>query len=89
MSESKAREKYRRSESFLQDVARGLREIFPEGIEFGLLIFTSDDSKYAGYVSSAERDGMIKALRECADNLEARMDVPPGHPIPGADGEAN
>ena len=82
-------QKYRQTEGMLQDVARGLRQIFPAGIEFGLVIFTSGDSKYSGYVSSAEREGMIKALRECADNLEARMDVPSGHPIPGADGRAN
>lgn len=87
MSESKA--KYRQSEAMLQALARDLRKIFPSGIEFALVIFGSGNSKYAGYVSSAERDGMIKALRECADNLEHGMDVPPGEPIPGVDTKPN
>lgn len=87
MGEAKA--KYRQSEAMLQDVARGLREIFPSGIEFALCIFASGDGKYAGYVSSAEREDMIKALRECADNLEAHFDVQPGEPIPGLDTKGN
>ncbi len=84
-----ARQKYRQTEGMLQQVAAGLRKIFPDGIEFALVVFTSGDSKYSGYVSSAEREGMIKALRECADNLELNFDVPPGEPIPGLDSEPN
>ena len=86
MGQSKA--KYRESEAMLQDVAGGLRKIFPSGIEFALVIF-SNDTKYAGYVSSAERDSMIAALRECATTLEMKMDVKPGDPIPGVDTEEN
>lgn len=35
---------------------------------------------YSGYVSNADRDAMIKALRECADVLEAKKDFAPADP---------
>ena len=89
MGEAKAKAAYRQSEEYLQAVAGGLRDIFPDEIEFALVIFGSGDSKYAGYVSSAERSSMISALRECAENLELKFDVPSGEPIPGLDTEPN
>lgn len=47
----------------------------PEGTGFAVLLFRFDGEE-ATYSSNAQRPGMIKALRECADRLEARMDRP-------------
>lgn len=41
---------------------------------FVLLVF--DDPGVAQYVSNAERSDIIKALRETADRLEHREDIP-------------
>ena len=41
---------------------------------FALLVF--DDPGVAQYVSNANRPHIIKAMRECADRLEAKEDIP-------------
>ena len=72
---------HRKAESRLQDIARSIDDQLPNGICFALVTFTPGAGGYSGYVSSAQRDDMIAALRECADVLEAKRDVPPGQPI--------
>ena len=42
--------------------------------KFALLVF--DDPEIAQYISSCVRTDMIKALRETADRLERRDDIP-------------
>ncbi len=44
--------------------------------KFALLVF--DDPKVAQYISSCQREDMIKALRESADRMEKRQDVARG-----------
>lgn len=80
---------YREAEAQLQRIANYIENQLPPDILFALCIFGKLDSKYGGYVSNAHREDMVKALRECADNLEAKFDVPPGEPIPGVDTEPN
>ena len=41
---------------------------------FVLLVF--DDPGLAQYVSNCDRSTMVQALRECADRLESRQDLP-------------
>lgn len=41
---------------------------------FALLVF--DESLIAQYVSNADRQDIIKALRACADRLERNEDIP-------------
>jgi hypothetical protein len=41
---------------------------------FVALVF--DDPGLAQYVSNCDRSTMVQALRECADRLEAREDIP-------------
>lgn len=72
------RQRFRDSERRLQGIAKQIDAELPEGIVFALTIFTVGDGGYAGYVSNAQRGDMIKALRECADTLEAKADSPPG-----------
>lgn len=72
---------HRAAEARLRGLADRISEQLPEGIGFALVTFTVGEGGYAGYVSNARRADMIKALRECADKLEAKRDSPPGAPI--------
>lgn len=76
---------HRVTESRLQKAARRVGQVLPEGVLFALVTFIPNQDggrSYSGYVSNGNRDDMIKALRECADTLEAKRDVRPGEPIP-------
>ena len=76
---------YRKGEAKLQKLARIIGKELPEGMIFVLHIHTPNPDgsvSYGGYVSNGERGEMIAAMRETADTLEARMDVPPGAAIP-------
>ena len=56
-----------------------------DGIGFALLLFEFGDAgTWSTYISNAQRDDMIKALRECANNLEAGLtaDVGTGGRLP-------
>lgn len=44
----------------------------PKGLGVALLVFDMGDGGYMGYTSNAQREGMINALRECADRLESK-----------------
>ena len=46
---------------------------------FALLVFEFNKPGISNYVSNARREDMIKSLRETADRLENRQDIPPGH----------
>lgn len=41
---------------------------------FALLLF--NDPKVAQYIANCEREDVIQAMRECADRLELKQDVP-------------
>ncbi|SFI59828.1 hypothetical protein [Albimonas pacifica] len=76
---------YRRGEARLQKLARIIERELPKGMVFVLHIGTPNPEGgvgYGGYVSNGDRAQMIAAIREAADTLEARGDVPPGAPIP-------
>ena len=78
MADKITRQRFRESERKLQLIAKFIDAQLPEGIVFALTIFTVGEASYAGYVSNAERADMIKALRECADTLEAKAESAPG-----------
>jgi hypothetical protein len=44
---------------------------------FALIVFDFGAAGLANYVSNASRETMIQALRETADRLEGRQDIPP------------
>lgn len=54
--------------------ARAVQEQLGWQSQFVLLVF--DDPKIAQYVSTCERKSIIEAMRECANRLEAKEDVP-------------
>jgi hypothetical protein len=61
-------------------VAAATEFIMPEGPSdrgrslFVLIVF--DDPGLAQYCSNCDRSTMVQALRECADRLESREDIP-------------
>jgi hypothetical protein len=56
-------------------VGRATESILPEDArKFVLLVF--DDPGLGQYVGNCERSDIIKALRETADRLEAKEDIP-------------
>jgi hypothetical protein len=59
---------------YMQLLGEATSAVVPAGTLFVLLVF--DEPGLVQYVSSADRSDIIKAMRECADRLEAREDVP-------------
>lgn len=46
---------------------------------FALIVFDFNQPGISNYISNAKRADMIKSLRETADRLEKRQDLPPAH----------
>ena len=67
-------------QAYFQLLGEATESVLPPGPSrhdkalFVLVVF--DDPGLAQYVSNAEREDVIKALREMADRLERRQDVP-------------
>jgi hypothetical protein len=77
---------HRLAEGRMQKIARIVENELPDRryINFAVVTFTvGDGGGYVGYVSNSDRACMVKALRECADMLERKMDLPPGSPLLG------
>jgi hypothetical protein len=62
------------AERKMQSMARVVGNMVPEGWGFTVLCFSFGDpfieNNFMNYVSNANREDMIRALRECADHLE-------------------
>lgn len=68
-------------EAKTREIARVIGPAFDQfGALFALLTFTEGAGGFASYVSNADRDDMIRALREMADKLERGEDMPPIRP---------
>lgn len=71
---------FKQEESFLQEIAimidEKLKVSCGRKIGFALVVFEFDNPGIGNYVSNAERESMIKALRETADRLKLRQDIP-------------
>lgn len=52
------------------ELGRFLKGCMPDGYAFALLIFNLGDGGFMNYLSSADRQDMIKALKEMVQNLE-------------------
>ena len=73
-------EKQREIQNVLQALAVGINETlksFFGEIGFALLTFEFHAPGVSNYISNAQREDMIKALRETADRLEKKQDIPP------------
>lgn len=51
-------------EKLLRDIAQNIGAQIPEGFGFTLLIFGYGDDESMFYISSAQRNDMVKAMRE-------------------------
>ena len=54
----------------MQGIAAAVKALVPEGWGFAVLCFSYGENGFMNWVSNAQRDDMIKALREMADKLE-------------------
>jgi hypothetical protein len=75
MANSIQQEKQLRELAKMLDEA--LRAMYPERMGFALIVFEFHKPGISDYVSNAEREQMVTALRESADRLEKREDIPP------------
>lgn len=62
----------------LRFMGGNIKEMIGEEYGFMLLVFPFGDGgdRVAHYISDADRESMVKVLREKADALEAKGDVP-------------
>jgi hypothetical protein len=69
-------------ESGLQAIGQGIEDalslIYGQRMGFALLVFTFGEPEGGGadYISNAVREDMIQHLRDTANRLEAREDIP-------------
>jgi len=67
-------------EAAVQELGRALNElitdIYGKQMGFALIIFEFYKPGIGDFISNAEREDMIKALRECAERLEKKQFIP-------------
>lgn len=57
-------------------IEKSILEIYKQKMGFCLVVFEFNKAGVADYISNANREDMIKFLREKADILEAGLDIP-------------
>jgi len=75
-------EKQKEIEEVIQGLASATQEVIKDllgEMGFAILVFEFNRPGISHYVSNAERADMIDALRETADRLEKKQDIPPAH----------
>lgn len=65
-------------EKRLRPAIRHVEAELPKGWGCAIVTFTYGEGGYLTYIANAEREDMIRALRECASTIEAKKDAPPG-----------
>lgn len=63
--------------SLAEKIDAALHEQFGK-IGFALLVFEFHKPGIGNYISNVKRADMVKALRETANRLEKKQDIPPG-----------
>ena len=58
------------AERTMQSLARVVGNMTPKGWGFAVLCFSFGENGFMNWVSNAERQDMIKALKEMVENLE-------------------
>ena len=74
-------EKQQATEAFMSSLAEALDQLLTDHfgrLGFALFVFEFNRPGVGNYVSNAERKDMISMLRETADRLENKEDIPPG-----------
>lgn len=75
-------EKQKQTEELMTAIGGGINDVIENQfgkMGFALIIFEFNQPGISNYVSNAQRDDMITALRETADRLEAKQDIPKAH----------
>jgi hypothetical protein len=68
-----------KTEEFMRNLGSGLQGIIDEyipGMGFALLIFEFNKPGLSNYISNAQRENVIGALKEAAERLEKNQDIP-------------
>jgi hypothetical protein len=58
----------------MQKMAEQVIKLLPKDFGCTILVFPYQRPEVANYISTANREDMIKHLRECADRLEQKED---------------
>lgn len=71
---------FKQTEMLLEEMAyaidKSLEDFAGCKIGFALLVFEFDESGIGNYISNAERESMIKVLRETANKIESKQSIP-------------
>lgn len=73
-------EEQKETEKFMKKMGIAIEttlDEFTENMGFALIVFKIGEPGIGNYVSNAGRESMIEALRETANRLEAKQDIPP------------
>lgn len=66
----KNKEQAKWTKKLMQNIAKGVDAKLPDGFLYAVLVFPMTNSMIGNYISNANRDDMILALRETANRLE-------------------
>ena len=73
-------EKHKNTEDLMRKLGIAIEttlDKFTENMGFALVVFRMGEPGIGNYVSNSGRQSMIQVLRETADRLEAKEDIPP------------
>ena len=70
-----ARANLEEAEIKCRNMARKLKEMLPNGWGFTIILYSYGDGGFTTYLSTGDREGCIKMLRETADLIEKRKEI--------------
>lgn len=62
------------SKQAMKKMAESVEKMLPKDFGFTILVFPFNNPGVSNYISNANRNDMIKAMREAADRLESKQD---------------
>lgn len=62
------------SKEAMGKMAESVQKMLPKDFGFMILVFPFDNPGVSNYISNAQREDMVKALREAANRLENKED---------------
>jgi hypothetical protein len=71
---------YQKMDFALKGLAKAIEAVLKQefgDLGFALIVFEFGDDKIGNYISNSDRGDMIEVLRNTADRLERRQDIPP------------
>ena len=77
MSKVSNKHKAQWTSKIMKNMAKDAGGKLPDGFSFAILVFPVSNPSIGNYISNADRDDMIVALRETADRLERNKNDEP------------